>query len=344
MTFFRDRLNTRVGICLFLGLFLVLFVNLFSSRVVAQNLPIGTDITSITIKTTAAPIHSISGVQGDSEFEGRTYNLDFLGLTQSITSFSFDGGTANLDEAISANVYVRRNPRKDERQLAWYFGTLNSENNTFTFLSPGPLSQEQLFSENNILAGFDNVFTNTGANVAGTPYNGNASIERVDFVLTTPVEASDRTGFVVLERGAPNGHDGFGIAAITKVTPSGKPIGYGPVVQIPVNSWGKVPLITPIPQTYFLNNIADGATGNAKNPALTVPAGQTLGGIVFKTSELVTPGQTIYGYSIFGPDVTCSSSQLININNPCFPDQTRTEGGIDVPSVNLGAVKLTSGV
>lgn len=344
MHFFRDRLNTRVGICLFFGLFLILFVNLFSDRVVAQSVPIGTDITSITTKTTAAPINSVSGVQGDSEFQGGTYNLNFLGLTQSITSFSFNGGTATLDEAISANVYVRRKPRTDDRQLAWYFGTFDSDNKTFTFLSSGPLSQEQLFEENNILAGFDNVFTNTGANVGGTLYNGNASIERVDFVLKTPVEAGERTGFVVLERGAPNGHDSFGIAAITKVNSSGKPISYGSVVKIPVNSWGKVPLVTPIPQTYFLNIIADGGTGIAKNPALTVPAGQTNGGIVIKTSELISPGQTIYGYSIFGPDVTCSPDQLVNVNNPCFPLDTKTEGGIDVPSVNLGAVKLTSGM
>jgi hypothetical protein len=58
--------------------------------------------------------------------KGRTYNLNFLGLTQSITSFSFDGGTATLDEAVSANVYVRRNPRTDDRQLAWYFGTFDA--------------------------------------------------------------------------------------------------------------------------------------------------------------------------------------------------------------------------
>ncbi|WP_414581469.1 hypothetical protein [Scytonema sp. PCC 10023] len=264
-------------------------------------------------------------------------------MTQSITSFSFNGGTATLDEAISANVYVRRNPRTDDRQLAWYFGTFDG-NNTFTFLSSGPLSQEQLLSENNILAGFDNVFTNTGANVEGTPYNGNASIERVDFVLKTPVEASDRTGFVVLERGAPNGHDGFGIAAITQVSSSGKPSGYGSVVKIPASSWGKVPLVTPIPQTYVVNNIANAGTGVAQNPALTVPAGQTLGGIIIKTSELISPGQTIYGYSIFSPDVTCSPAQLVNVNNPCFPLDTKAEGGIDLPSVNLGAVKLTSGV
>ncbi len=344
MNYFRKRLNTSVGICLFFGLSLVLFINLFSGRVVAQSVPLGTDITSMTIKTTAAPINSVSSVRGDSEFEGGTYNLNFLGLTQSITGFSFNGGTATIDQAIPASVYVRRKPRTDRRQSAWYFGTFDSSNNTFTLLGPGSLSQQQLFSGNNILAGFDNVFTNTGANVGGTLYNGNVSIERVDFVLKTLVEASDDTGFVVFERGVPAGHDGFGIAAITGVNSSGKPIDYGSVVNIPASSWGKVPLVTPIPQTYFLNNIADGGTGTAQNPALTVPAGQTLGGIVIKTSELVSPGQTIYGYSIFAPDVTCSSAELVNVNNPCFPSDTKTDGGIDLPSVNLGAVKLQSGV
>lgn len=344
MNYLRDRLSTSVGICLFFSLFLVLFINLFSERVVAQLVPITGDITKITIKTTAAPINSVSNVNGDSEFEGGTYQLNFLGLTQSITSLDFDGGKATINEAPPAKVYVRRKPHTDRRQLAWYFGTFDSENNTFTFLAKGPLSEQQLFSKNNILAGFDNVFTNTGANIEGRFYNGNASIERVDFVLNTPIEASDDMGFVVLERGAVNAHDGFGIAAITKVNSSNRPIAYGSVVMIPAGSWGKVPLVTPIPQTYFLNNIFDGGTGTAQNPALTVPAGQTLGGVVIKTSSLLNPGKTVYGYSIFGSDVTCSSTELVNINNLCFSDQTKIEGGIDLPSVNLGAVKLTSGV
>lgn len=339
MNYSSDRILLKSTNVLFLGLFSVLLTSLFSSRSMAQEQLTGTDITSLTVKTTAGSVNSVSNVKGDSEFEGGTYKLNFLGLTQSITEFSFNGGKSTVNEAIAANVYVRRKPHTDDRQLAWYFGTFNS-NNTFTFLAPGPLSQEQLLSENNILAGFDNVFTNTGANVSGTLYNGNASIERLDFILHSSIEASDNTGFVVLERGAVTGHDGFGIAAITKVSPSGKPIGYGPVFIVPVNTWGKVPLVTPIPQTYFLNNVADGSTGTAQNPALTVPAGQTLGGIVIKTSQLVSSGQTIYGYSLFGPDVTCSPQELVNVKNPCFPSETKTEGGIDIPSVNLGAVKL----
>ncbi len=343
MNYLSARILTSNSVLLFFHLLPLLVINLFSTRSMAQEQLIGADITSITVQTKADPVNSISSVKGDSEFEGGIYTLNFLGLTQAITSLVFDGGKATIDEAIPANVYIRRKPYKDDRQLAWYFGTFDSPKNTFTFLAPGPLSEQQLFSENNILAGFDNVFTNTGANVGGKPYNGNASIERVDFVLEAPVEASDNTGFVILERGAVNGHDGFKIAAITKVNSSGKPSKYGQVVIIQAGLWGKVPLVTPIPQTYFLNNIADGGIGTPKNPALTVPPGQTLGGVVIKTSKLASPDQRIYGYSIFGPDVMCSSEQLVNVNNPCFPLDTKTEGGIDLPSVNLGAVKLQLG-
>lgn len=344
MHYFHTRIPLKASFLCGLGLSLVLLLGLFPKLSIAQNQSVGIDITAINTITTANSSNSITEVRGDSEFKGNSYTLNFLGLTQSVKELSFEAGKATVEGATSARVYVQRKPRTDTRQLAWYFGTLNSDRNGFTFLSSGPLSEEQLFSGNNILAGYDNVFTNTGANVQDKPYNGNASIERIDFVLETPIKAGDNTGFVVFERGAVAGHDGFKIAAITGVDRSGSPTSYGSVLTLEANSWGKVPLITPIPQTYFVNNIADGGTGIPKNPALTVPAGQTLGGVLIRTNVLASPGQEIYGYSIFGSDVTCSSTQLTNVQNPCFPSKTGTNGGIDLPAANLGAVSLQLGV
>lgn len=326
------------------SLLLVLLVSLFPVPSVAQNQRVGTDITSINIMSKANSSNSITEIRGDSEFEGKSYTLNFLGLTQSIKELSFEGGKAKVEGATPAKVYVQRKPSTDTRQLAWYFGALNPDSNGFTFLSSGPLSEEQLFSENNILAGYDNVFTNTGANVQNKPYNGNASIERLDFVLEAPIQASDNTGFLVIERGAVAGHDGFKIAAITGINQPGRPTSYGSVFTLEANSWGKVPLITPIPQTYFVNNIADGGTGTPKNPALTVPAGQTLGGVLIRTGVMATSGQEIYGYSIFGTDVTCSATELTNVQNSCFPSETGTNGGIDLPATNLGAVLIQPGM
>jgi len=342
MRYFFTRIRVRASFVWSVGLSLILLLGLVLKVSVAQNQGIGIDITSIDITTTANSSNSIAKVNGDSEFEGNLYTLNFLGLTQSIKELSFQAGKATVEGATPAKVYIHRKPSRDTRQLAWYFGTLNSDSKVFTLLSSGPLSEEQLLSENNILAGPDNVFTNTGANIQNKPFNGNSSIERIDFVLKVPIQASDNTAFVVLEHGAVAGHDGFKIAAITGVNQAAQPTAYGSVFTLEANSWGKVPLVTPIPQSYLVNNVADGGTGIPKNPALTIPAGQTLGGVLIRTSVLANPGQEIYGYSLFGPDVTCSSKQLTNVQNSCFPSNTGTNGGIDLPAANLGAVSLQS--
>ena len=65
---------------------------------------------------------------------------------------------------------------------------------------------------------------------------------------------------------------------------------------------------------------------------------------MIRTGVMAMSGQNIYGYSIFGIDVTCSSTELTNIQNSCFPSETGTNGGIDLPAANLGAVSLQPGV
>ncbi|MGF1938903.1 MAG: hypothetical protein RM347_031875 [Nostoc sp. ChiQUE02] len=307
----------------------------------AQAQVIGQDITSIATDTVSFPTISINNVAGDSEFAGSTFTLNFGGQIQSITELTTAGGSTTL-RSIPAFVEIRRNPATDGRKLAYYQGSFDSSSNTFNFLSLGPLPERTLFSINNILAGPDNVFTNTGANLAGTPYNGNASIERLDFVLLRPVKANKKIGFTVFERGLPTGHDGFGIAAITSVDRRGNPTSYGPIYVIAASTWGKTPLQDPIPQYYFLNNAANNNRGIPINPALTIPPNQVLGGILIRTDELVSPGQKVYGYSLFAPDVTCTPTTLLNVANSCFPTNTGTNGGIDLAAPNLGAVFLES--
>lgn len=308
----------------------------------AQAEIIGTDITDITTRTISTSFTtSTNDVKGDSEFAGRTFTLNFGGQIQSITKFSFLGGSSR-DARFPAKVFIRRNPATDKRQLAYYQGTFDQNTSTFNFLSLGPLPEIALFGVNNILAGPDNIFTNAGANLGGTPYNGNASIERVDFILTSSVNASIKTGFSIFERGLPTGHDGFGIAAITSVDRFGNPKSYGQIYIVAANTWGKTPLLESIPQYYFLNNAANGNQGTPKNPALTIPPNQTLGGILIRTSELAPLGQRIYGYSLFAPDVTCTPETLVNITASCFPTNTGTTGGLDLAAPNLGTVILKS--
>lgn len=159
-----SRLDVKTVVLAFFGLLTVLLLSFFPRLSVAQSQSIGSDITSLSIVTTAEPSKTINQAVGDSEFAGNLYTLNFLGLTQSIKELSYARGRASVDAAIPAKVEVQRKPRRDQRQLAWYFGTFNPSKQAFTFFSSGPLSEEQLLSGNNILAGYDNVFTNTGAN------------------------------------------------------------------------------------------------------------------------------------------------------------------------------------
>nr|MDZ7947436.1 hypothetical protein [Nostoc sp. EfeVER01] len=307
----------------------------------AQAQIIGEDITSITTDTASFPTISITKVAGDSEFAGNTFTLNFGGQIESITGLTTTEGSTTF-RSIPAFVQIRRNPATDDRKLAYYRGSFDSSSKTFNFLSLGPLPEKTLFSINNILAGPDNVFTNIGANLGGTPYNGNASIERLDFVLVRPVKASNKIRFTVFERGLPTGHDGFGIAAITSVDKHGNPTSYGPIYVIAASTWGKTPLQDPIPQYYFLNNAAKNNREIPINPALTIPPNQVLGGLLIRTDELVSQGKKVYGYSLFAPDVTCTPKTLLNVANSCFPTNTGTNGGIDLAAPNLGAVFLES--
>jgi hypothetical protein len=338
------RTNTYTG---FTALLVVLFLAVSPAWVFA----IGTDITSITTRTISTSPFSIGGIAGDSQFAGGVFTLNFSGNVQSITGFTFPGGEVSTDRTISAKVYVRRSPVTDGRKNGYYQGVLDQTTSTFNFSSAGPLSEDELFDLNNILAGPDNVFTNTGANLAGVPYNGNVSIERLDFILEKKVKVNkddkgkDKddnkgVGFSIFERGVPTGHDGFGIAAITGVDELGHPTSYGPVYIIAAGSWGLTPLVVPIPQYYFLNNMGADHPGLPINPALTIPSNQTFGGVLIRADELVPSGQLIYGYSLFGPDVTCTSETLVNVADACFPKNTGAAGGIDLGAPNLGALTL----
>ncbi|MCC5606978.1 hypothetical protein LC612_09315 [Nostoc sp. CHAB 5834] len=330
----RFRPSIQPGFCL------ISMITPFLCFTSAQAQIIGQDITSITTDTASFPTISITNVAGDSEFAGKTFTLNFGGQIQSITGLTTTEGSTTFRSSIPASVQIRRNPATDDRKLAYYQGSFDSFSNTFNFLSLGPLPEKTLFSINNILAGPDNVFTNTGANLGGTLYNGNASIERLDFVLVKPVKASNKIRFTVFERGLPTGHDGFGIAAITSVDKDGNPTSYGPIYVIAASTWGKTPLQDPIPQYYFLNNAAKNNSGLPINPALTIPPNQVLGGLLIRSDELVSQGKKVYGYSLFAPDVTCTPKTLLNVANSCFPTNTGTNGGIDLAAPNLGAVFL----
>jgi len=297
---------------------------------------VGTEITSITTVSSASEGSSFADIAGDSEFADGTFTVNFLGLSEAITAIEFDSGSATVADAIPAEVAVRYAEAGDPRQVTWYMGNYVPADATFALAAQGPLTAEEHLSGNNILAGVDNTFTNEGATVGETPFTGNQGIERIDFVLESSVEAADEVAFAVFERG-PGGHDGFGIAAITGVDDAGTPTAYGPLVQTSAGEWGNT-FLAHMPY-YVISNLSDGSGGTPTNPTLT-GSPQQIGGILFRTSELVDAGTEVFGYSLVATDVTCTAEELVDIAADCYPKDTGNLGGIDFPGMNLGALML----
>lgn len=301
----------------------------------------GIDITNITTTTSTGTPSSITGVKGGSTSYTSTYNLNFQGQTNKITSFQTGGGTGTgtVNQSAPATFSIRRNPTTDDRQTVWYQGTV--ANNTFTLNAGGPQTEQQALSSNNTFVGSDNLFTNTN-----NPQNNNASIERLDFVLGSSLQAGNTTGFTIFERGVNTAHDGFKIAAITGVDTNNKPTSYGTLYDVTAGSWGQTQLASST-DYYVLNNSAANNTGTPQNPAADINNGQSIGGLFVSTNNLVSTGRTIYGYSLFGADTvdpnastTDACTSLVDWTNAsCFPTTTTdSDGGLDLVGANLGAV------
>lgn len=218
------------------------------------------------------------------------------------------------------------------RQIIW--GERSNPNPQTTVLIPRTTTTQAAIAQNNILIGTDNLFVNSNQT------DGNQSdVERVDFLISSGVRVTSDRAVVVFERGTSTSHDGFKIAAITAVDRLGNPTAFSTLNTI-LRGWGTTELRAGTPTYTVLNN----SSGSLRNTANVT--GQNIGGILITLEQLATPGTRIFGYSLFGLDVTDlgSSSNLVNwTNSSFFPRNTRetvTQGanGIDLLAANVGVV------
>jgi len=350
-----------------------LSISLFAGLLATPVYAIGLDITSLSTTTTTGSTSSLSGVAGgDNLTTGyspiNTPNvLNFQGKTEQVSSFNTANGKS-WAYVSGATVSLRSSGSASSTavggQNVWYEGTAvrtgqgSSVARTFTFNAGQQSSTLAALQGNNLLVGTENLFTNFG----NSQYNM-SDIERMDFVIGATT-ANTTSGFTILERGLTDSHDGFKIAAITGVDAFGNPTSYGSVFTI-ATGWGTTDLNVPNPNNplyYVVNN----HTGNNPNTATGLgiysgspihvssnPGGngtgsstnntpQNIGGLFIDTASLAGLGNTIFGYSLFGADNTCSSAQLVNITNTCFGLGTKDfsgSGGLDLVGANLGLVQ-----
>lgn len=270
-----------------------------------------------------------------TEFETSTFTGSGDGIsTPDESSFTFTNTVQQLDSFVAGGEryvvsgladqsFVRRNNVNPAQSSIWYTRAGSS------YTAEHGATVDGHLLGNTFRGGSDNTFVNGSGNDQG-------NIERVDLVFTGGITATDQLAFAVLERGGDTIHDRFQIALITgwdsgtnNVTAYSDVTGQGSL-------WG-----TSNPEGNFNYQIFRYNTGNDSSASYANQSGsgQGMAGLVFGIDDFnVTAGTTIYGYSLFGYDVSTGgdTNNLIDWTNPTyFPTNTNsTDGGIDLASVN----------
>ena len=314
------------------------------------------NVTSITTKTTAgtpATVNNVAGVgTGYSVFPtGNKYNVTYGGAVESVQSITA-GGTTYSQLGLASNVIDRFiGPNND---TLWFNGSFTQPTTSGTTTANGNVAVagpnvggfSSAFLSNNINLGADNLFSTKAT--AGNPVGNNTNVDRVDLLFKSGITTTAAQSFLIADRGDSTDHDAFDVAAITSLDANGNPASYGPLLQFADGTWGTT-VISPAQQDVILrkNNSIPGDTLHPSDYT-----NQGIGGVAITTAGLDggVAGTTIYGYSLFGPNVTItgdgSGTQLVNFQDASvygLNDSTSTGGGLD-PAATLAVLYQTTTV
>lgn len=271
-------------------------------------------ITAGTTITTDAP---------DSTHEGNLHRNTAVAL-ETFTA----GGQLYAVSGMADLVFVRRNTVSANQSHIWY-ATESVNGNRIGAYAP---TFGAALLANDFTRGVQNLFGN------GTGNNAVGNVERVDLVVTSGFAADAGLAIPVFDFGAPTSHESFNIALITGIDGAGNPTAYSNLAGIGPG-WGETNLYTH--NTFSIQRYNAGNTTTAQYAVLHGP-NQGAGGVAFRLADFgLAAGTTIYGYSLFGYDVTDggNSANLLNWNNAAyFPTNTNDgegrPGGFDFASVN----------
>ena len=286
--------------------------------------------TSTTYTGTGATGNASSGLTGNTY----TYKFGSVVTTpnmQYLDSFTALSLTYKL-QAVNEVVQFRRVNNSSVtglRKSLWFTqpsSTTISAGGTAQLVPAYDDSLERLFSEQIFNIGIDNDFENS------TNTNNN-NVERVDVIFPGGISVTDVTkaGFAIFDRGASGGHDPFYIAAIRSLDASGNPSGYYNALSVAASNYGSVSA-TSVPYLTLRKNPGDGNLLLMNNTA-----SQQRDGVLVRLTDLGVANNTvIYGYSLFGTDVSVSpATNMIDYTNATnFPTGSDyNNGGIDQVAV-----------
>ncbi len=205
--------------------------------------------------------------------------------------------------------------------------TPSSTETTGTFLinAPEVTSMENALVSNNINIGYDNIFQNNNANV----HYGN--IERIDYIIPngfTPEAGSDfrKIGFTIYDGGA----DGnpFKIAGISALNNLKDPVGYlVPLTSITTTNYGNK-LLSPFVDFVIFQKDPD---FNICESRPSIKVNQNMRGVFVSLASLgFVEGQKVYGFSIFGNDISAASTEAYLLDYESFPTNTNSNDMLDL--------------
>lgn len=258
--------------------------------------------------------------------------FNFQNTTTGINTFVAGGVTYEVGST-AESAYARRSGAgsSPDQSSVWYrsgsdyLGTYSSE-------------YGQLLLGNDVNRGSDNTFSNDSGPAGG-------DIERLDFVWSDGITAGSDFAVAVFDRGAANAHDAFKVSLITGWDAVNEVVTSYSVLVAQNGNWAGGVNVTQgsdVPTT-FNYTLFRYNTGNDLTTPYDTEAGtnQGIGGIVFNLEAFgIEAGTTVYGYSLFGFDVTDggNSSNLLDwTNSTYYPTNTSGAtgtGGIDLAAIN----------
>jgi hypothetical protein len=275
------------------------------------------DVTAMSTTFTAGSTTTVTGVSGygDSStgfLSTNNYTIKYLGGDLAVSTVTANGqtytATANGQAVVRRNL-TDGNPNND---ILWYAtqGTADPKNgSTITLEGPQESGYNAALSQNNLFVGADNIFGNKG-----NGHGNNTDVERVDLLYSSGITTDSTKIFTIFDRGLTGQHDGFKIAAITALGAGNVPSAYGPVLTLNQGAWGNTSLLPLDGYTIMRKN--NTLVNDKFHPSDTTL--QTIGGVAINTTDLEPAGTTIYGYSLFAPDVTGTGAQLVDWTNTTF--------------------------
>ncbi|CAM2782078.1 PEP-CTERM sorting domain-containing protein [Rariglobus hedericola] len=271
-------------------------------------------------QTAITAVTTITTDSADTVHEGYT----FQNTTVALQTFTTSTGTYALT-GMADQVFIRRSSGGTNNAHVWY-QTASAAGNR---IADHADTFQEVLLDNNFARGVHNLFGNAGSSYA--------NIERVDFISNGGFSATADFAIPVFDFGINPQHESFKIALVTSVDAFGNPTGYSALASTVPFTANNVYNHS----TFSIHRYADG-DNTTDDYAIFNGPNQGPGGVVFTLDDFdVDPGTTIYGYSLFGYDVTDggNTNNLLNWNSATyFPTNTSdgegAAGGFDFSGVN----------